>query len=213
MRDAARALVRLNRHLLHAFSRRTSAALRGAVPLRIALPQLERFLAQNVDKEVEKDARVIRRAAQAHASGRACDRAALRELLGEARDVDRRFLARVGGLPVGIVIPYGEIEPLRLRRMERIAAGVQRVLDAGPGRPGLRAALRAAYPAPELERLVRDVLFLYAQETQLLSRAVQLPRPLTLVREAVGRHVREVMEAAATGLAREAERSVARRGR
>jgi len=53
--------------------------LRAALPLRLALPALEPFLAENVAKEVRKDALVIRRAGEALAPG------AAREILAAAR--------------------------------------------------------------------------------------------------------------------------------
>ena len=62
MSNHARVLARLNRALLEAFSRRTTEALRGTLPLRLALPHLEPLLARNVAKEVRKDALVIARA-------------------------------------------------------------------------------------------------------------------------------------------------------
>ena len=56
-------LVEWNRKLLENYSRRTTEALRQVLPLRLALPRIESFLAENVAKEVEKDAEVIRTAA------------------------------------------------------------------------------------------------------------------------------------------------------
>ena len=58
----AHSLARLNGRILNAYSRRTAAALRAALPLRLALPHLEPVLALNVDKEVQKDRLVILRA-------------------------------------------------------------------------------------------------------------------------------------------------------
>ena len=58
----ARSLARLNGRILATYSRRTTTALRAALPLRLALPHLEPVLALNVEKEVEKDRLVILRA-------------------------------------------------------------------------------------------------------------------------------------------------------
>jgi hypothetical protein len=97
----ARVLARLNRALLEAFSRRTTDALRAALPLRLALPHLEPLLARNVAKEVRKDALVIARADRVPATG-APDREAVRELLQAARKIDGEFLAGLSRAPIRV---------------------------------------------------------------------------------------------------------------
>jgi len=203
LRERARALARLNRALLEAFSRRTTGALRAALPLRLALPHLEPLLARNVAKEVRKDALVIGRAG----------RASVAELLAEARRIDGEFLAGVGRLPIRIVIPYAEIEPLRARRIALLGGAAQRVLEAWlPGR-GLRAALRACFTRAELEQLLREDLRLYAQETLALSRALRLPAILRPAREAIAERLHAIMQASADELARAAAAGALRAGR
>jgi len=198
----------LNRRLLGEFSRRTVDALRSALPLRAGLPPLERFLALNVAKEVRKDTLVIRRAAEAPAAPGRPARETLLELLQSAREIDRQFLARVVRFPIGIDIPYGEIDPVRLRRMERLFAAAQSVLAAWPQGEGPRQALRAAFAREELERLLADILGLYAQETLALSRGVRLPALLRPVRELAMRRLVGVMDSIARRLAAEAARTV-----
>jgi len=198
----------LNRRLLGEFSRRTVDALRSALPLRAGLPPLERFLALNVAKEVRKDTLVIRRAAEAQAVPGRPARETLLELLQSAREIDRQFLARVVRFPIGIDIPYGEIDPVRLRRMERLFAAAQSVLAAWPQGEGPRQALRAAFAREELERLLADILGLYAQETLALSRGVRLPALLRPVRELAMRRLVGVMDSIARRLAAEAARTV-----
>jgi hypothetical protein len=198
----------LNRRLLGEFSRRTVDALRSALPLRAGLPPLEQFLAQNVAKEVRKDALVIRRAAEAQAAPGRPPRETLLELLQSAREVDRQFLARVARFPIGIDIPYHEIDPVRLRRMERLFAAAQSVLAAWPQGQGPRQALRAAFAREELERLLADILGLYAQETLALSRGVRLPALLRPVRELAMRRLVGVMDSIARRLAADAARTV-----
>jgi hypothetical protein len=178
--------------LLREFSRRTVEELRGALPLRLALPALEPFLAENVAKEVRKDALVIRRASEATGSGVA------REILAAAREIDREFLSRVGGFPVRIEIPYERIEPLRLRRIELGLDTAHRVLEAW--RQGRR--LRASFAAGEFERRLFELLQLYAEETHALSYAVRLPGLLAPLRERLAQHLREAMTEAARSLAR-----------
>ena len=68
---------------------------------------------------MRKDALVIRCAAEAFARGARPDEGAAQRLLAESRAIDREFLAGMRGLPVRLEIPYGRIEPLRLRRIER----------------------------------------------------------------------------------------------
>jgi hypothetical protein len=199
----ARALARLNRALLQAFSRRTSDALRAALPLRLALPHLEPLLARNVAKEVRKDAVIIERAG----------RASPQELLAEARRIDREFLAGVGRMPIRIVVPYAEIEPLRARRIALLGDAARRVLDAWPPEGRLRAALRACFTRAEFEALVREDLRLYALETRALSGAVSLPAILRPAREAIAQRLFAIMQAGASALARDAAASVFRAGR
>ena len=166
--------------------------MRAALPLRLALPALEPFLAENVAKEVRKDALVIRRAGEAPASG------AAREILAAAREIDREFLARIGGSPVRIEIAYDRIEPLRLRRIELGLDVARRILEAW--RHGRR--LRETFAAGELEQRLFEMLQLYAEETQALSHSVRLPGILEPVRERVARRLREAMTRAARTLAR-----------
>lgn len=198
----------MNRRLLGEFSRRTVDALRSALPLRAGLPPLEQFLAHNVAKEVRKDTLVIRCAAEASAGQRRPAREALLELLQSAKQIDREFLQRVVRFPIGIDIPYAEIDPLRLRRMERLFTGAQSVFAAWPQGQGPRQALRAAFAREELERLLVEILGLYAQETLALSRGVRLPALLRPVRELAMRRLVGVMDSIARRLAAEAARTV-----
>jgi hypothetical protein len=205
----ARVLARLNRALLEAFSRRTTDALRAALPLRLALPHLEPLLARNVAKEVRKDALVIARAGRAPAGG-APDREALRELLQAARKIDGEFLAGLGGAPIRIVVPYDEITPLRARRIEQLLDATRRILHSWEAKRRLRAALQACFTRAEFERLIYDDLHLYAQETLALSRAVHLPAILRPARESIAERLYEIMRRAAAGLAAQAAASAFR---
>jgi hypothetical protein len=162
--------------------------------LRLALPVLEPFLEENVAKEVRKDALVIRHAGAPQADG------AAREILAAAREIDQQFLARIGGLPVRIEIPYHRIEPLRLRRIELGLETARRILEAW--RHGRR--VRASFAAGELERMVFEMLRLYAEETQALSHSVRLPALLEPLRERLAQRLREAMSNAARALTRTA---------
>lgn len=197
--DRVAALAGLNRRLLEEYSRRTTNALRASLPLRLALPHLEPFLALNVAKEARKDTLLIQRAGMALAAGAAPGAEVAAQLLAAAREVDREFLARIGGLPLRIEIQYPRIEPLRLRRIELALDTAYRILEAW--RRGRR--LRNTFPAGDLEHRLRTVLELYAQETQALSHSVQLPALLALLRESIAQRLLDVMSAAARSLARE----------
>jgi hypothetical protein len=205
----ARALARLNRALLEAFSRRTTDALRRTLPLRLALPHLEPLLARNVAKEVRKDALVIARAGRTRA-GDAPEPAAVRELLEAARDIDGEFLAGLGQAPIRIVVPYDEITPLRARRIEQLLEATRRILQSWEAKRGLRATLQACYTRLEFERLIYEDLRLYARETLALSRAVRLPAILQPARESIAQRLYEIMQRVAAQLARDAAASAFR---
>lgn len=209
--DRAGALALLNRKILAAYSRRTTRTLRAALPLRLALPHLEPVLARNVAKEMQKDTLVIRRAADALAAGSPPDTESMRQLLEATKEIDRAFLGQVGSLPIRIVIPYAEIAPVRLERIEQLSGAAYRVLGAWQQAQGIRAAVQTAYPRAEFERLMCGLLRLYAQETRLLSRAVRLPVLLTPIRERVAQSLHGIMSDTATRLAAELAAMVYRR--
>lgn len=209
--DRSDALVALDRKILDAYSRRTTNALRAALPLRIALPHIEPVLARNVAKEMQKDALVIRRAGEALAAGFPPNGEALRRLLEATKEIDRAFLTQVGSLPLRIVIPYEEIMPVRMERIERLSGAAYRVLNAWQRQSGVRAAMQASYPRVELERLLLDLLQLYALETRILSRSVRLPMLLAPVRERIAQSLQGIMNDTAKRLAAELTSVVYRR--
>jgi hypothetical protein len=204
--DRAGALAGFDRRLLEAFSRRTTGALREILPLRVALPRIEPFLAANVAKEVRKDALVIRRAVACLEQGAPPGAELARQIVGEIRTVDREFLGDVARFPVRIEIPYARIDPLRL---QRIAGGLDlayRILEGW--RDGRR--LRQTFSQEELERRLRELLLLYAAETQALSHSVRLPGLLAALRERLARGLLRVMNETAAQLAAESARMVHR---
>ena len=211
--NQARILAGLDRRILEAFSRRTVDALRAMLPVRLALPHVERILALNVAKEAHKDALVIRCSAQALAAGSPPGRETVARLLDETKKIDSTFLDRIGSFPVGVTIRYEEVAPVRTQRIERLLSTAYRILDAWQTADGIRAALRATYPQPEFERDLHELLKLYALETNALSRSVRLPALLTPLREQLARGLHRVMNAAAIELARDLTRVVYRRGR
>jgi len=202
--DRAAALARLNRRMLEAFSARTVGALRASLPMRLALPSFERILQQNLDKEIRKDALVIRRAAEALAAGAPPGADVAQQLLGAARQIDREFVARLGGFPLRLDIPYARIEPLRLRRMARGLDLAYRIL--GAWREGRR--LRDAFSRGELERALLEILTLYCEETVALGDTARLPGPLAPVGARLASGLLGVMTRTARDLASDIARSV-----
>lgn len=186
-----------------AYSRRTTDALRAVLPLRMALPRIEPFLAQNVAKEVQKDALVIRRASEALRQGIAPDDAMLRQLFQATREIDSAFLARVRGLPVTIVIRYEEIEPIRVRRIGRLLDAAYAILERWPKGKNGREALQASFSRAELQQLIHDLMRLYALETQALSRSLRLPALLVPLRDGIARNLYRIMNDVAGRMARD----------
>ena len=132
---------------------------------------------------------MIRCAAVAVSVGAAPPQEAARQLLAAARETDREFLERVARFPVRIDIPYGEIEPLRLRRIEIGLDLAYRLLDGW--RRGRNS--RSILPRKDLALRLRELLELYALEVLALSRAVGLPGPLAALRERIAQRLRGEM--------------------
>jgi hypothetical protein len=202
--DRAAALARLNRRMLEAFSARTVGALQATLPLRLALPRLEQVLRDNLDKEARKDALVIRRAGEAQSAGAPPGADAARRLLESARQIDREFVARLGGFPLRLEIPYARIEPLRERRVRRGLELAYRILGVWHRKQRLRDSIAPA----ELERSLLEILTLYSEETVALADTARLPGPLARVGERMATRLLQVMTAASRELARDIAQSV-----
>lgn len=197
----AHSLARINGRILDAYSRRTIAALRAALPLRLALPHLEPVLALNVSKEVEKDTLVIRRAREM-ARGATVDwNHTLPQLMQATMDIDRRFLSRVGRFPVEIVVRYEEIAPIRAGRIRLLHDAATKILAARDMQRNLRHAVHASYTREEFSHLLYELFRLYAEETRSLSRSVRLPGPLVPLRELIAQELLHVMNRVARTLA------------
>lgn len=197
------AMAALNRKILQVYSRRTTDVLKTVVPLRMALPRLENFLVDNVAKEVQKDALVMHHVAESVARGEQPGPDTTDRLFSATTDIDRAFLSRSGELPVGIVIRYEEIAPLRKQRIAKLLAAAYRILDAGRRVHGHRSAIRSAYSSVEFERLLQDLMRLYALETRVLSRSLRLPALLGPLRDLLAKSLFDAMNDTATGLAQE----------
>lgn len=200
----ARLLADLNRQILEAYSRRTTAALRARLPLPLALPWLDRLLLSNVEKEVRKDAHVIACAARAANTNTSTDDAMVTAMLHAAQEIDRDFLAGAARTPLEIPIRYEAVNPVRIKRIRRLLDASWRLCDIWGPRRKLRTALAEAFPAAELERLICELLVLYARETQVLGESVRMPALLSPLRRRVLAGLFETMEKTAQALSREA---------
>jgi hypothetical protein len=199
----ARLLAELNRQILETYSRRTTAALRARLPLPVALPWLDKLLLINVQKEVRKDAHVIGRAVQATKAGQPIDDALVATLLQTAREIDRDFLASARS-PLEIPIRYEAVNPVRTRRIRKLLDAGSRLSQVWSPRRKLRSALAEAFPEAELERLLFELMVLYARETQVLGESVRMPALLSPLRRRVLAGLFETMEKTAQVLSREA---------
>jgi hypothetical protein len=201
--DRSGILSAANRRLLEAYSQRTVASLRRAIPLPLALPGLEHLLRENVAKEVRKDSAVIASVAALVAARQLPGAAEVRSLLATTRAIDAGFLAQAGGTPIGIRIPYEKIDPIRYRRIERLLGAVMRIQEAWHGRRRLREVVRVSYCATEFECLIVDLLTGYAEETKILGESVHLPWLLQPVRQHIVDSLYRLMRTTAHGLAKE----------
>lgn len=199
----ARSLARLNGRILNIYSRRTTLALRAALPLRLALPHLEPVLVLNVGKEVEKDTLVILRTRELATAASLDWNEILPQLLQATKEIDRMFLARVGRFPVEIVIRYEEIAPIRARRMKLLHDAALKILTARGRDLRLRGAMHATFSREEFAQLLYELFHLYAEETRSLSRSVRLPRLLVPLRELIAQELLNIMIRVARPLANE----------
>lgn len=206
--DRPSALARLNGKVLEEYSRRTIEELRKALPLRLALPHIQPVIELNLGKEVTKDALVIRCASVDPA--RPPEPEAVRQLFMETRRIDDDFVAHAAAFRVRLVVPYGEVEPLRMARITRLMASTGRILTAWSAHNCLRTALRVAYTQIELEATLRQILDLYARETRALTRSVRLPALIEPLRERMAQHLLDVMARASDRLARDIAKGVYR---
>jgi hypothetical protein len=186
-------LAKLNGRILKAFSQRTTNALRAALPLRLALPHIEPILALNIAKEVDKDRLVIMRASEPVAGSRQNWDQALPELLAAAKKIDSAFLARVGTFPVGIVIDYEKINPIRAQRMKLLYEASLKILAPQNKNTPLHHAVQEAFSQATFEDLLNELFRLYAEETRLLSHSVHLPRLLIPLRELITQELFNIM--------------------
>lgn len=189
----AQSIARINGRILSVYSQRTTEALRAALPLRLALPHLEPVLALNVAKEVRKDTLVIVRACELAMDQPSAWNEILPQLLNATKEIDRMFLARIGKFPVGIVIRYDEIAPIRARRIKLLFDAALKIVTPHDSERRLRGAMQNAFSREEFGHLLGELFRLYAEETRSLSRSVRLPKLLVPLREHIAQELFNVM--------------------
>jgi hypothetical protein len=197
--------------MMREFSARTVRQLESHTLFRLLLPVFRSFLEINVRKEIDKDRLAILRAAAAWRAGGAPGPADVDALLQQAREVDQRFLREAAVFPVNIRIEYRELEPFRRRRVEMLLAAAHGLFTRWETVPRFRAAVAAQYTRAEFEKLLHEIMRLYAAETRALSRSVNIPSLFNTARDSVSDTVYSVMTGVAGELAVELTRRVYRR--
>lgn len=196
---------------METFSQRTVEKLKEHTLFRLALPPFQSFLAINVDKEVEKDQRVITRAAKIHQSGTQPDPSHTAALLLEARQIDQDFVRKAIAFPIDIQIQYQDIEHYRRQRIGLLLRTSYRILEQWQEIHSLRKVIKRQYSEAQFNDVIHEILRLYAMETRMLSRSIRIPHLLGLARNKVTQTVSTVMEQESETLAFSVTRTVYRR--
>ena len=197
--DAARVLAAVNGRILRAYSRRTTDALRAALPQRMALPHLEPTLALNVRSA--RDALVIHRAERssppgAHPVTTTCNGSTTRPSSRPEFLAHSSVSGRYRGAP-------RQDAPVRLERQ-----------PARRGLPIWASRRRRHAAALRFLRRRRDQHWqercACREETRLLSHAVELPKLLVPAREKIARRLLHIMNEVGARLAGDLARLVYR---
>jgi len=204
-------LCAMDRVMMETYSQRTVEVLKGHTLFRLALPTFQSFLNINVGKEVEKDRRVIARAARVLQSGITPDSDHVAALLQEAQEIDRSFVRETAVFPIDIQIQYQDIEHYRQQRIELLLQTSFRILSQWQDVSSFRAVVNELYNEAQFRDLLHDILMLYAMETRMLSRSVRIPRLLTFARDSVTQIITNVMEQEAEALAKSLAHTVYQR--
>jgi hypothetical protein len=192
----------MDRAMMHEFSRRSVGLLGNSLRFRLILPLFSDLMDANIDKEVEKDAIIITRAAVAFAAGideRNMDVSALFE---ETTGVDKEFMEKLLKLPAAAsicyeCICYDCIEDIRKRRIQILISAVYEILSRWPESVSFTEAAGKAYSQADFEVLLREILHLYSLETRELINSFRLPLP----KEPFAKAVFNTMEGVAGGVA------------
>jgi hypothetical protein len=189
--------------MMHEFNGQTLAALKHNAFFKLLLPPFSGFLLNNVQKEIQKDHAVIEVACQSSRQQLPPGDQEILGLLQMAREIDRRFVRKTHIPSIGIQIRHEEIETIRAERMRLLLDGLYQILRQWEKQPGLRKAVKAVLNRGQFHGLILKILFLYINETQLLSNSIKLPLTLRRARDSALRTVTAAMQGAATKVADE----------
>jgi hypothetical protein len=177
MTDTRAALIDFDRTLLREYSVRTLRALEA-----------------NVDKEFEKDCMVIDAGVAAATSGGSPSDVDTDALFGRTRDVDRTFIQKLSGLPVSLELEYDRIGPVRVRRIEHLLDFVFAICRGWQPGGGMAPAVQSSFDPQELQRVLAELLHLYAQETRFVCDGARLRGPARLVGRVLSERVTHAMQ-------------------
>lgn len=209
--NKANVLCTMNRVMMESFSQRTVEGLKEHTLFRLALPPFQSFLDINVEKEVDKDRRVIVQAAKLYQSGTTPDPNHVDSLLHEAREIDKTFVRKAAVFPINIQIQYQDIEHYRKQRIELLLQSSYRILGQWQDMLSFRAAVNELYSEAQFRELLHGLLRLYAMETRMLSRSIRIPRLLGMARDSVMQTITKIMQQEAESLANLLTHTVYRR--
>ena len=169
----------MNAYMMREFSERTISGLRKHNLFKLILPPFKSFLEINLDKEVDKHREIITLANAALIQGRSPADADTELLLQKSLEIDQAFLHKAAALSSAIDIHYSEINPIRRRRIEYLLDANYKVLAGWDINRNFRGVIAGLFNPPDFGTLLRDVLYLYIEETRVLSKSVKIPRKLT----------------------------------
>ena len=187
--------------MMREFSTRTIAGLRHHKTFKLILPAFSSFLEVNVNKEIEKDKRIILQAAELKSRGIVPATEHIDALLRTSREIDTNFLRDISSLAASIDIRYDEIEQFRRSRVEKLLDAVYGILIEWDSVRSIRSAIKSRYEHESLKLFLNGIFSLYIHETRTLSASVKIPRRLIFAREALIGKVGTIMEQVAGQLA------------
>jgi len=160
---------------MHEFSRRSLLGLNDHSILSATLSFFSSYLEGNVKKEVDKDALIIREAAQAYASERpACD-LDLEEIFEKTKTIDQAFLNRLLIPSFTLQVRYSDFADIRIQRIWRIARTVYALLGKWSDQASFNEAVRYAFSEEEFTEVLAEILHLYSLETRMLGDSIRSP--------------------------------------
>lgn len=188
---------------MHEFNGQTLATLKLNPFFKLLLPPFSGFLLDNVEKEIEKDHAVIEVACQSSRQQLPPGDREIRDLLQKAREIDRHFVRKAHIPNIGIQIRHEEIESIRAERIRLLLDGLYRILRQWEKQPAMRKAVQAILDRGQFHGLILKILYLYIDETRLLSNSIKLPLTLRRARDTALRTVTAAMQTAAAKVADE----------